>query len=238
MKDVQNTELFPRNLPDPEAFQLQARSLGVSNDSHVVVYDNTPFCGYFVGGRAWWMFKLHGHDKVSILDGAMKSWEQNGYPVTTDIEKPNPGDLLVKMDLSLKKSHSDMVDNLKTRDYQVCDTRAYADFAGNPSDPGTGHYPGAVSMTLATTLIDKVHNRLHTVEKLHQIFHERGIDLNKPVVGMCKSGMSSCTAAFVAMLCGATDVAVYLGGYREWTAKAKSGYLEQTSDEINTNVTT
>ena len=58
MKDVQNTELFPRNLPDPECFQDQAASVGINDDSHVVLYDNTPFCGYFVGGRAWWMFKV------------------------------------------------------------------------------------------------------------------------------------------------------------------------------------
>jgi len=68
MKDVQNTELFPRNVPDPESFQCQAKQVGVNNGSHVVVYDNTPFCGYFVGSRAWWLFKVNENISLYLIE--------------------------------------------------------------------------------------------------------------------------------------------------------------------------
>ncbi|KAK2151069.1 hypothetical protein LSH36_376g00005 [Paralvinella palmiformis] len=164
MHDVEISDLFPRNLPDPESFQRQVRSIGVNSNSHVVVYDNTPFCGYFVGARAWWMFKLHGHDRLSILDGALKSWEDHGYPVTSDTYKSELGNFSVQMNLSLLRRHDDMVENLKSKHYQVCDTRPESDYKGQST---------------------------------------------------------------AATLCGATDVAVYLGGFTEWSTKAGDGLIEQ-----------
>ncbi|KAI0242287.1 Thiosulfate sulfurtransferase [Lamellibrachia satsuma] len=215
MRDVTHTELHLRNLPAPEAFQQQVRLVGVDADTHVIVYDSQGLGGCFVGSRAWWMFKLFGHEKVSVLNGGLQRWIADGLPTTQEIPTYQEGNITVTDNVSFKKLHAAMVANFEAKCFQVCDSRAVEKFSA-------GHYPGARNIPFAAMLLDKDTNMLKTPDQLRQVFTEAGIDSARPLVTMCNSGMSSCSLLLAAYQCGNTDAAVYHGGYNEWKTLATS----------------
>lgn len=213
---VQQTEIFPRNVASPEVFQANARAAGVNDGSHVIVYDNTGQGGYFLGSRAWWLFTLFGYDNVSVLDGGMAQWTAKGFPTSTEIPQIKPGNFTAKYRDDIKISVDQMDANMKSKHFQVVDTRPPSAYQGKKEEPATGHYPGAVNMHMAATFLDQDKKQLKSPEELRAAFSAAGVDLGKPVTAMCNSGMSSCTAVLAATMLGNKSAAVYHGGFTEW----------------------
>ena len=212
MFGVTNTPVYPRNLPTPETFELNVRGSAVNRDSHVVLYDATGKCGYFVAARVWWMFKLFGHDKVSVLDGGLEKWIADGLETTNMQIKKREGDFLVKsLNEHWIKKFDEMHDNLTSKKFQVCDSRTEDLYS-------TGHYPGSVNIPFASLMAEETKS-LKSVAELKMLFADSGVELDKPVVTMCNSGMSSCTLALAAHVCGCPEVAEYHGGLTEWKSK-------------------
>ena len=82
---VDKSSPYEHMLPNAEDFSNYVRSLGLKNDSHVVVYDNNNG-GLFSAPRVWWMLRAFGHDRVSILDGGLAKWCAENYPVESGPE--------------------------------------------------------------------------------------------------------------------------------------------------------
>ena len=216
MFGVQNSKVYPRNLPSQRMFEINVRGSAVNTDSHVVLYDATGKCGFFTAGRVWWMFKLFGHENVSVLDGGLEKWVANGYETTNMSLKKREGDFSVKgINEVWIKRFDDMKDNLTSKNFQVCDSRTNELYKH-------GHYPGSVNIPFFSLMSEETRS-LKSVSQLKNIFADTGIDLTKPIVTICNSGMSSCTLALVAHMCGCPHVAVYQGGITEW--KFKGGPL-------------
>ncbi|KAL9950325.1 hypothetical protein ACROYT_G042810 [Oculina patagonica] len=139
--------------------------------------------------------------------------------------KKREGDFTAKYNPKWIKKFEDMQENLTSCKAQVCDSRAPASFNHSADDPKTGHYPGAVNIPFPS-LFNPDTRTLKTVDELKKVYADGGIDLSKPVIGMCGGGMSSCALVLAAHLCGCPDVAVYHGGFREWKERAGPTQIE------------
>lgn len=222
---VENTPLYPGNIPDAPTFQMNARGSAVNSTDHVVVYENTGKFGFLAGARAWWLFKLFGHVNVSVLDGGLEKWILDGYETTDIMFKKMEGDFTAKLTPRWLKRFQDMKENLTLQKVQVCDSRDPSLFMRSADDPRTGHYPGAVNIPFPK-LFDPETKSLKKLDDLKKVYIDAGIDLSKPLIGMGNSGMSSCSLVLAAHLCGCPEVAVYHGGFKEWKARANLSEID------------
>lgn len=124
-------------LPPPEHFSEYVASLGIGNDTHVVVYDTHSF-GAFSAPRVWWMFRLFGHNLVSLLDGGMKNWLHENYSVTAEYSKPERQEFKAILNQSWVKTYEDVHENIKTKQVQVVDARSNGRFRGTEPEPREG----------------------------------------------------------------------------------------------------
>lgn len=133
---------FSNTLPTPEFFAEYVGERGICNNTHVVVYDNHPQLGVFAAARVWWLFRVFGHNAVSVLDGGLPLWEKAGHPLCSstapsDVEKK---EFKAELQPNLVKRFSDMTGNLNTNKFQVMDARSKARFLGKVPEPREGIY--------------------------------------------------------------------------------------------------
>nr|XP_020476901.1 3-mercaptopyruvate sulfurtransferase-like [Monopterus albus] len=212
---------FDHMLPTSSHFSQYVGDLGIGNDTHVVVYDNSGF-GSFSAPRVWWMFRLFGHSVVSVLDGGMRNWLADGYPVTSEYSRPERREFKATLNQSWVKSYEDVLENTRTKQAQVVDVRSAGRFRGTEPEPRDdqlpGHFPGAVNIPF-TSFLDASGKELGT-EGLAKVFREAGVDLERPVWASCGSGITSCHVVLAAHLLGHPGVCVYDGSWCEWFIRA------------------
>lgn len=134
------TSPYDHMLPSAGEFAEYVGKLGVSSDSHVVVYDASDQ-GLFSAPRVWWMFRAFGHEAVSLLDGGLKNWTQEGYPVSSEKSRLVPTEFHASLDKSMVKSHEDIKENIELHQFQVVDARSAGRFMGNEPEPREGNNP-------------------------------------------------------------------------------------------------
>lgn len=230
MKNVDHTPIFTRNIPSVEDFQDQVRSLGINHDTHVVIYDSKDKCGYVPSGRAWWMFKIFGCERVSVLDGGLVKWMKDGFEVTSEINDIQPGDFTANRtprDNTFYRTFEQMRENVSSLSEQVLDNRSSAQYKNTAGEAYKGgHIPGALNIPFDTVL-DKENGVLKSTDALKEVFTKVGFDLSRPVVTMCNSGMSSCSMALIALVGGFPSSAVFHGGWTEYKQKASEEMIEK-----------
>ncbi|XP_072531202.1 3-mercaptopyruvate sulfurtransferase [Salminus brasiliensis] len=215
------TSPFDHMLPSAGEFADYVGGLGIGNRTHVVVYDGSDF-GSFAAPRVWWMFRLFGHNSVSVLNGGLKTWLREGHPVTDQHTKPDSSEFRAEMRACWVKTYEDVLENLSSRKVQVVDARVEGRFRGLEPEPreGTepGHIPGSINMPFPSFMDSSGLER--PVEELTALFQQAGVDLQKPFWITCGSGVTACHIALAAYLCGHPEVCLYDGSWSEWFAKA------------------
>ncbi|WP_375398325.1 sulfurtransferase [uncultured Sphingomonas sp.] len=210
-----NTDL-PSMLPPPEKFASRMQSLGLGDGSRIVLYDNSL---YRTAARAWFMLRTFGAHDVAILDGGFAKWQKEGRPVAAGRDQLRHRHFTVWADRSGVRDLNQMKANLDSGAEQVVDARSPARFSGEEPDPrpGTeaGHIPGSKNLPYGTLFNDD--GTWKTGEALKAEFVAVGIDLAKPVVTTCGSGITASVLAFGAHLLG-NEAAVYDGSWSEWGA--------------------
>ena len=207
---------LPHMLPSPDKFAEAAGSLGISNEKHVVVYD---VYGMQSAARTWWMFRVFGHDKVSVLNGGLPKWLQDGNTLNSDIIVPTPQLFKVNYREGLVRHLSDIFDLVETHDEKIIDARTSGRFFGTEPEPRpgmrSGHIPGSVNLPFGQliSLEDKTFLCASEIEKQFLDVIE---DIDKPIVTTCGSGVTACILALALFLIGKEDVAVYDGSWSEW----------------------
>ncbi|HEY1299105.1 MAG TPA: 3-mercaptopyruvate sulfurtransferase [Stellaceae bacterium] len=208
------TEL-PHMVPSAELFAQKMGALGIGDDDKVVVYDSA---GLSSAGRAWWMLRLFGHDNVALLDGGLPRWKAEGRPTDSAVPAPAPQHFTARLDPATLRDQAALLANLATRREQVVDARAAARFAGSAPEPRpgmrSGHIPGSHNLPY-DRLTDPATKELRSGEELAALFREAGVDLDRPVVTSCGSGVTACALAFALHLIG-HRAAVYDGSWSEW----------------------
>lgn len=203
-------------LPSAGEFETVARSLGIRRDTLVVVYDSS-----YISARVWWMFKLFGHDNVRVLNGGWKRWKQEGRPVESGAAKPRPaGDFSAKEPAGGVATWKDVLAATQSEAVAVVDARTKERFTGEmPSGyPGVagGHMPGATNLSWGKMIPQNGDFTFVSPEKARELFEEAGVDLSKPVITTCGSGVTAAILTFQLARLGKSDVALYDGSWHEW----------------------
>lgn len=208
---------LPHMLPSAADFAKKVGLLGVGAGDRVVVYDR--LCGGSAAARAWWMFRVFGYDKVALLDGGYGKWTKEKRPADMSMVRPEPRSFQATYNPALVRTLGEMKDNLLTGAMQVIDARGPAKFDGTQQDvfPSRklGHIPNAKNIPWAD-LVDPDSGALIAPDALAARFTAAGIDLERPVVTTCASGITSCVVALALYLLGHPTAAVYDGSWAEW----------------------
>lgn len=202
-------------LPEAEHFAEAVGKMGISKDTLVLIYDNNHF---FAAARAWWMFRVFGHDLVRIVDGGMVRWKQLNFP--TNSQQPNP--IAKKFQAEYRP---ELVFDLKQMELaqrrkspQIIDARSAASFLGQRKTGDTtfqqGHIPGSTNIPYSG-LTDSEQSLLAN-QTLQALFHAAHVDLSEPIVTTCGSGVSACVLALALYQLGLKDIPVYDGSWAEW----------------------
>ena len=216
-----HTSRLPHMLPAPADFATAVRRLGVEADSTVVVYDSV---GVFSTPRVWWSFRAMGHDKVFVLDGGLKKWLAEGHPVEAGWREAAHGEFKAHFRPELVQDLSGVRQTLDSGGAQVVDARSAVRFRGEAPEPRygvrEGHMPGALNAPWASLVAED--GTLKGADALRAAFEAAGVDLDRPIVTTCGSGISAAILALALAVLGRADVPVYDGSWSEWGA-ADSG---------------
>jgi thiosulfate/3-mercaptopyruvate sulfurtransferase len=208
---------LPHMLPDSRRFATRVSALGLGNGNHIVIYDRVG--GGSAAARVWWMFRLFGHDDVALLDGGLTKWLAEKRPVNAELFPPRDRPFVPKRREGLVRSKTEMKANIESAAEQVVDARSRGRFAGTEVEmwpnKKVGHIPGSRNVPWTELLAPDLKTIL-PADQLQHKFVEAGLDLKKPVVASCGSGVSACMLAFGLYLLGRDDVALYDGSWAEW----------------------
>jgi thiosulfate/3-mercaptopyruvate sulfurtransferase len=206
---------LPHMLPEPAAFAQAAGALGLRRDATIVVYDAH---GIFSAPRVWWTLRTMGFPQVFVLDGGLKAWRAEGRPVETTPARPPSTMLESVYDPLLVRDRLAVQHLLERREAQLVDARAAGRFRGEVPEPRaglrSGHMPGACNVPWGG-LID-AEGRMKPAAALKAAFETAGVDLEKPIVTTCGSGVSAALLALALARLGREDVPVYDGSWTEW----------------------
>lgn len=209
---------LPHTLPSPGLFAQFASSMGIDEKDTIVVYDGP---GFFSAPRVWWMLRLMGASEVYVLDGGFDRWKAQGRPVTAETTKIAPGFFEVDCDSSRVVSFDEMQRIVVEGTAQIADARPAGRFTAAEPEPRPGmrggHMPGARNVPAASLSRD---GSLLPVEELRAVLEAAGLDLSKPVVTSCGSGVTAAVVSLALASVGHTDNRLYDGSWSEWGARA------------------
>lgn len=204
-------------LPSADRFAARMAEMGIGDGSRIVLYDDSNVKS---AARAWFMLRMFGAQNVAILDGGLAKWIAEGRPLASTVEPHRPRHFTPWADRSHLRAKADILGNLKTRAEQLVDARAAPRFTGASPEtrPGlaSGHIPG--SRNIPFTALFNADGTFKDPEGLRGVFACGGVDLNRPVITTCGSGMTACVLAFGLHLIGKDNVSLYDGSWSEWGA--------------------
>ena len=206
---------LPHMLPAPGALAEAASALGLSPDLDVVVYDSF---GIRSSARVWWTLKVMGFERVQVLDGGLRAWKASGLPLETGAPRPpSPVPTRVRFDRTRLRDREDVAAALASGAAQIVDARGAPRFRGEAPEPRpglrSGHMPGARNLPFDRLLTPE--GRLKPPVALAEAFREAGVDLARPIVATCGSGVTASVLALALEVLGA-PAAVYDGSWAEW----------------------
>ena len=209
---------LPHTVPLADQFQSQMQDLGLENDDHVIVYCDSVFLS---SARAWWMLRLFGHEKVSVLDGGLKSWlAGSGATDSGPMINAPKGGFTVRAPVGAQMIPMDSLRQLVELGVagQIADARSAGRFAGIDPEPRAGlrggHMPGASNVPIASLINQD--GGLRSLDEITAAFATGGIQTDRPVITTCGSGVTACGLALGLALLGNENVFVYDGSWSEW----------------------
>ena len=214
---VDPTDRIENMAPKAEKFASRMQSLGLGDGSRIVLYDDSPLTS---SARAWWLLKLFGAHDVALLDGGLAKWKAEGRSLEMGNHTLRHRHFTVWKDAAVVRTKAQMLANLDSKAEQVLDARPAKRFTGEERDPRPGMAPGQIpgSTNLPFSTLFNADGTWKQGDDLRAAFAGAGIDMDKPVVTTCGSGMTASALAFAAHLLGKEDVAVYDGSWTEWGA--------------------
>lgn len=206
---------LPHMLPSPVKFSARVRKLGLGDGSRIVVYDSSGILG---AARVWWTFRVMGHEDVAVLDGGLPAWLAEDRP--TDDHDPQPGErhFSPRVASDLVRDLNQIKRTLDSGREQVVDARPAPRFKGEVPEPRaglrTGHMPGALNVPVGSVIAPD--GRMKSAEEIRAVFEGAGVDLKKPIVTTCGSGITASVLSLALARTGKDRVGVYDGSWSEW----------------------
>lgn len=207
---------LPHMLPPPHIFSSKVRKLGLGDGLRLVIYDQR---GIWSAPRVWWTFRYFGHEEVAVLDGGLPKWLDEGRPVEDGEAHPDERHFTPRVNSFLLRDRGQILDNLSAKSEQVLDARGAGRFEGRDPEPRegmrSGHIPGSRNLPFVE-LMDPASQTMLDKTDLKARFTGAGIDLHKPVITTCGSGVTAAVLALGLHRLGHRDVSVYDGSWSEW----------------------
>ena len=208
---------LPHMMPSAEKFGREVAKLGAGNNKRIICYDSV---GLFSAARAWWMFKAFGHVNVAVLDGGLKKWlaeereTQSGF---RDIG------LVPNFWARLNPAYVASIDEVAQTKAQIVDARSKARFRGEEPEPRAGvkpgHIPGAKNVHYSSLLHGN--GTLRHPNDLLSVFKKAKVNLEKPFITSCGSGVTAAILTLALTELGAGDLKLYDGSWAEWGASGR-----------------
>lgn len=210
----QRSEL-PHMAPPVEKFMSRMRAMGVGDGHQVVIYDGA---GMFSAPRVWWTFRLMGKTDVAVLDGGFPKWQAEGRPVEDMPPMVKDRHMTVRRQASLIKDVTQVAAASKLGDYEIIDARPAERFRGEVEEPRpglrSGHIPNSKSVPFSSLL--NADGTMKTVTDLKSLFAGAGVDISKPAITTCGSGVTAAMLSLALERMGQPNHAVYDGSWAEW----------------------
>ena len=210
---------FPNTFPNEDVFNSFCKSVGVTADSEIIVYDNL---GMYTAPRVWFIFKAMGFVKVSVLNGGLSAWKENGGRVERRmiIERPSNGNFQGKMKQGAIRSYEEVEANISSESFHIIDARSAGRFNGTAPEPraklSSGSIAGSTNIPFNDLLLD---GKMKSVEELKEVFS--GYEKYPELVFSCGSGMTACINLLAADQVVDLPMAIYDGSWSEWAERQK-----------------
>lgn len=219
---------LPHTLPSPQVFAHHMGAAGITPHDTIVVYDGT---GYFSAPRVWWMFRIMGAENVFVLDGGLDGWKNAGLPLTTEPAKIASSLFKPKFDAAAVVGFDEMLSVVNEKGCQIADARGHRRFTAQDPEPRagmrSGHMPGARNVPV--TEISE-NGELKSLEALRDIFEKAGIDLSKPVITSCGSGVTAAGLILALSSLGHENHRLYDGSWSEWGGRDDTPVVSGEAD--------
>lgn len=223
MDEVADTESsLPHMIPTAARFERLMGSMGVSNSSRVVFYDQK---GMQSAPRGWWLMRLFGHKTVAALDGGLPKWLREGRATASGAPgAPRPSIYMADFEARRVAGIGDVKRLLADGSALMVDARAAGRFQGKAPEPRaglpSGHMPGAVNLPFNELLA--ADGTMLPPDALRARFAAAGADDGRPLVTSCGTGVTACVLALGAVRAGLPEPAVYDGSWTEWASRPET----------------
>lgn len=208
---------LPHMVPPVEKFMSRMRAMGIGDGHQVVVYDGA---GLNSAARVWWLFKLMGQENIAVLDGGLPKWTSEGRPIEDMEPIVRDRHMTVRVQNRLVRDVTQVSAASKLRDHEIIDARSAGRFRGDEPEPREGlrlgHIPGSRNVPFSTLLNDD--GTMKPVDELRAVFEAAGVDLSKPAITTCGSGVTAAILALALERMGKVDWSLYDGSWAEWGA--------------------
>ncbi|WP_145110690.1 3-mercaptopyruvate sulfurtransferase [Cereibacter sediminicola] len=206
---------LPHMAPPPEKFISRMRAMGIGDGHQVVIYDGS---GLRSAARVWWTFRLMGKTDVAVLDGGLPKWKAEGHPVEDMPPVVRDRHMTVQRQAGLVKDVTQVAHASKLGEAEIIDARSEGRFRGTEAEPRpglrSGHIPGSKNVPFPTLLTPQ--GTMKSPDELRAIFEAAGVDLSKPAITTCGSGVTAAILSLALEILGHRNHALYDGSWAEW----------------------
>ena len=206
---------LPHMAPPPEKFISRLRAMGVGDGHQVVIYDGA---GLFSAARVWWLFRLMGKTNVAVLDGGLPKWLAQGRDVEDMPPVLRDRHMTVSRQNQLVKDVTQVAHAAKLGEAEIIDARSAPRFRGDTPEPRAGlragHIPGSKNVPYSALLNGD--GTMKSVPELRSVFESAGVNLTKPAITTCGSGVTAAVLSLALERIGHRNHALYDGSWAEW----------------------